>query len=226
MQPYFLPYIGYWQLINSVDIFVIYDNIQYTKKGWFNRNRLIKNGKDALFSVSLKKDNDYLNVDERFISNDFDRKKLIAQFKNSYAKAPHIKEIMPLLEEIINFDEDNLFKYIYNSVTKICEYLEIETKILVSSSIDIDHNLKAEKKVLAICEALSATAYINPIGGIDLYSKDKFKSKGLDLRFIKSDNIEYKQFNNDFIPWLSIIDVLMFNNKEETKKMIKGYELI
>lgn len=226
MQPYFLPYIGYWQLIASVDLFVIYDNIQYTKKGWFNRNRFLKNGKDALFSIPLKKDSDYLNVCERFISTEFDKKQLIAQFKNAYAKAPYLKEVMPLLEEIINCEEENLFKYIYNSVKKICDYLDIDTTIVISSTLDIDHNLKGPKKVLALCVALGATTYINTIGGVDLYDKAEFKSSGLELNFIKSKAIEYKQFDDEFVPWLSIVDILMFNKKEDIKKMIAEYELI
>ena len=221
MQPYFMPYIGYWQLISSVDTFVIYNNIQYTKKGWFNRNRFLQNGKDFLFSIPLKKDSDYLNVNERFISPAFDKKKLIVKFRKAYAKAPYLKEVMPLLEKIINFDEENLFNCIYNSILKVCEYLEIDTKIVISSEIKIDHDLKGEKKVFAICKSLGATTYINTVGGIELYDKNEFKSEDLELNFIKSKPIEYKQFNNEFIPWLSIVDVLMFNNKEEVKQMLK-----
>lgn len=226
MQPYFLPYIGYWQLINSVDVFVIYDNIQYTKKGWFNRNRFLQNGKDVLFSIPLKKDSDYLNVDERFVSPEFDKAKLISQFKNAYAKAPYVKGVMPILAEIINFDEDNLFEYICNSVKKICEYLDIETKIVISSQINIDHNLKSQDKVIAICKAMEANNYINPSGGVELYDKDDFKFNGLELNFIQSKPIEYKQFDNEFVPWLSIIDIMMFNNKEEIKEMLKRFELV
>lgn len=226
MQPYFFPYIGYWQLIVAVDVFVIYDNIQYTKKGWFNRNRFLQNGKDAMFSIPLKKDSDYLNVDERFISPEFDKRKLIAQFRNAYAKAPYLKEAMPLIEKIINFDEENLFKYIYNSVTKICNYLDIDTKIIISSTLDINKELKAEEKVLALCKSTGASTYINAIGGIELYDKGEFKSKGIELNFIKSKPIEYKQLNNEFVPWLSIVDVLMFNSKDEVRKMIEEYELI
>jgi len=226
MQPYFLPYIGYWQLINAVDVFIIYDNIQYTKKGWFNRNRFLQNGKDALFSIPLKKDSDYSNVNERFISQEFNKAKLIAQFKNAYVKAPYVKEVMPILEEIINCNEDNLFKYIYNSVQKICEYLDIDTKIIISSELKIDNNLKAGKKVLALCKATESNIYINTIGGIELYDKQEFAQNGIDLKFIKSKNIEYKQFGNEFVPWLSIVDILMFNSKEEMQKILKEYELL
>src|SRR5690606_18130129 len=117
MQPYFCPYIGYFQLMNAVDKFVVYDNIQYTKKGWINRNRILMNGKDQLFSLPVKKDSDYLNINQRFLSDDFDgeKKKLLNKFKGAYNKAPYFKEIFPLLQEIINDDSNNLFDYIYHS---------------------------------------------------------------------------------------------------------------
>lgn len=226
MQPYFLPYIGYFQLINAVDVFVIYDNIQYTKKGWFNRNRFLQNGKDVLFSIPLKKDSDYLNVDKRFISSEFDKKKLIAQLQNAYSKAPHVKETMLLIEKIVMYNDDNLFNYIFNSVKEVCNYLDIKTKLVVSSNIDINQELKSEKKVIEICKAMNAAKYINPIGGIELYDKLEFKSNGIDLKFIKPKNIEYKQFDNAFVLWLSIVDVLMFNSKNEIKEMLGDYELL
>jgi len=226
MQPYFLPYIGYWQLINSADVFIIYDNIQYTKKGWFNRNRYLKNGSDELFSVSLKKDSDYLDVNQRFISPEYNRKKLIAQFQNAYSKAPYKKEIMPIIEDIINCDKDNLFEYIYYSVCQIVEILGIDTKIIISSTIDIDHSLKAKDKVIALCKAVNTTTYINSIGGVELYDKNEFKEYGIDLKFIKSKSIEYKQYDNKFVPWLSIVDILMFNSKEIVQKMLGEYELL
>jgi hypothetical protein len=226
MQPYFLPYIGYWQLIKSVDVFVIYDNIQYTKKGWFNRNRYLLNGKDALFSINLKNDNDFLNVNERFISPEYKRAKLISMFQNAYSKAPMKNEILPFLSEIINCQEENLFKYIYNSVIKMCGHLEVNTEIVISSSLDIDHSLKAENKVLAICKKLGAETYINAIGGMELYSKEMFKEQGIELKFIKSKPIEYRQFNNEFVPWLSILDLLMFNDKERVKDFLEEYELV
>lgn len=226
MQPYFLPYIGYWQLINAVDVFVIYDNIQYTKKGWFNRNRFLQNGKDALFSIPLKKDSDFLDVDKRVIAPEFDKVRLLNQFKHAYIKSPNFKEVFQLLSDIINNDEENLFKYIHNSVLKICDYLKINTKIVISSSIEIDHTLKSEKKVLEICKSMNAQIYINTIGGIELYDKSEFSSNGIDLKFIKSNYIEYIQFENGFVPWLSIIDVMMFNTKDVIKQMIFNYELL
>ena len=225
MQPYFLPYIGYFQLLNAVDQYVIYDNIEYTKKGWINRNRILMNGKDFLISLPLKKDSDYKMIYERELSSDYDPKKMFGQIKGSYAKAPYFKEVSPLLESILYCIDTNLFKFILHSVKAINNYLGIHTEIVVSSSVNIDHQLKAEDKVLAFCTALDAGSYYNAIGGMELYSKERFHSLGIDLKFLKSDNIQYKQFNNTFVPWLSMIDVLMFNSKEEISILLNQYTL-
>lgn len=226
MQPYFLPYIGYWQLINIVDIFVVYDNIQYTKKGWINRNRFLQNGKDSLISIPLKKGSDYLNINERNISSNFNKKKLLLQLKNAYLKAPQRNEILPLLEEIIMFEDDNLFNYILNSITKICSYLKINTKIIVSSTIEINHALKAQDKVLALCNALGTNHYINAIGGQELYNKKAFSESHINLQFIKTNEHEYKQYENEFVSSLSIIDILFFNDKNQIKQILNSYTLI
>lgn len=225
MQPYFLPYIGYWQLINSVDLFVVYDNIQYTKKGWINRNRFLQNGKDCLFSIPLKNDSDFLDIRDRFLSSSFDKNKLLNQIKNAYAKAPFFLNVFPVFENIVLNNEENLFDYIYYSIKKICEYLKIDTKIKISSSVDINHLLKAEERVIAICKKINADNYINAIGGRELYDKSEFEKLGINLNFIKTGEICYKQFENEFIPGLSIIDVMMFNSKEKINEMLNNYEL-
>lgn len=229
MQPYIFPYIGYFQLINAVDKFVVYDNIQFTKKGWINRNRILVNGKDEYFTLPLKKDSDYLNVDERKLAETFstEKIKLLRKIKEAYKKAPYFEEAFPVIETIINQQEENLFKFIYQSLINVCRYLEIETEFMVSSSIPIDHTLKAQDKVIVICKQLQASNYINPIGGLELYAKETFNENKLALSFIKSNTITYQQYNNEFVPWLSIIDVMMFNSKEKIQEYLQsGFTII
>ncbi len=225
MQPYFFPYIGYFQLINSVDEFVIYDNIEFTKKGWINRNRILVNGTDAMISLPVKKDSDYLHVRDRFLADtwEVERKKMLNRIVESYRKAPHFKDCHELIEKCINCEERNLFKFIFHSIQTVIQYLNIDTKLLISSSIPIDHQLKSSEKVIAICNERAADVYINSIGGLELYDKEHFKRNNLKLQFQRSNQILYTQFNNDFIPWLSIIDVLMFNHKEEISLILDNY---
>lgn len=227
MQPYFFPYIGYFQLIAAVDQFVVYDNIKYTKKGWINRNRFLQNGKDAMFSLSLKKDSDYLDVCERELATDFDRERLLNQLRGAYRRAPHFDQTFPLIEQVVRYPEPNLFLFLHNGIVQVCAHLGITTKIIVSSEVDIDHQLRAQDKVLALCGALDATAYVNTIGGVGLYSKKTFQEKEIELQFIQSKPFDYVQFDDAFVPWLSIIDVLMFNTLDAIKACVKNnYELI
>jgi len=227
MQPYFLPYLGYFQLISAVDLFIVYDNIEYTKKGWINRNRMLLNGMDKLFSLPLKKDSDFLDIVEREISQDFNPDKFLNQFKGAYIRAPYFVEIYPLLEQIVRYNDWNLFRFIYHSIIRTCEYLGIDTKIIFSSDITIDHELKSQDKIIAFCMAVGADTYINPIGGIDLYAKDKFEANGIELKFIKARPFEYAQFGSPFVPWLSIVDVLMFKSIEDVIRITKKeFELI
>jgi hypothetical protein len=225
MQPYFFPYIGYFQLINAVDKFIIYDNIKYTKKGWINRNRFLQNGCDAIFSLPLKKGSHQLNIFERQISDDFNPTELLSLFKGSYLKAPYYKEVSVLLEVIISYDHDNLFHYLHNSISEICRYLEIDTEIVISSELDVDHSLVSPDRVFALCESVGATEYINPIGGVDLYDKSQFLIKGIELGFLATNPIHYKQFKDPFLSSLSIIDVLMFNSKESITQLLGEYQL-
>lgn len=228
MQPYFFPYIGYFQLINSVDEFVIYDNIQFTKKGWINRNRILVNQKDDFISLPLQKDSDYLNVNQRFLSDTWsvDRKKMLNKIVESYRKAPQFESAYPLFEKCLMIEESNLFGFIHHSLKETLQYLSISTKIKVSSTINIDHQLKSEEKVLAICKAQNASTYINPSGGIELYSKERFEQNGIRLQFQNSNPINYIQYKNEFVPWLSILDVLMFNTKDEIKSFLSDYQFI
>ena len=227
MQPYFFPYIGYFQLIQAVDQFIVYDNIKYTKKGWINRNRILHNGKDMMFSLPLKSDSDYLNVDERELASDFNRNKLLNQIKSAYRRAPYFPHTFPLCERVVHFEDENLFRFLHHSIVKTCEHLGITTEIKISSDIAIDHNLKNQEKVIALCSAIGASTYVNAIGGMELYSKETFREKDIELKFIKSKPFEYVQFGDEFVPWLSIIDVMMFNSREETLASITGnYDLM
>lgn len=227
MQPYFFPYIGYFQLIAAVDQFVLYDNIKYTKKGWINRNRMLQNGKDVMFTMPLKNDSDYLDVCERELATDFKRDKLLNQFKAAYRRAPYFLQTLPLLEQMLRYDDTNLFGFLHNSIVKTCGHLGIETNIRISSDIAINHELMNQDKVLALCEAVGASTYVNAIGGRELYSNETFREKGIELKFIQSKPFEYAQLGNAFVPWLSVVDVMMFNPLDTIRECIAtNYELI
>jgi len=223
MQPYFLPYIGYWQLMRAVDVFVVYDNIQYTKKGWINRNRMLLNGSDAMFSLPLKADADGLDVCDRSLAPSFDRSKLLRQFEGAYRRAPYFEETFPLLQRIVRGEADNLSEYLRGSIEAMHDHLGLSTELRISSHVAIDHGLKGQDKVLALCSALGAETYVNPIGGTELYDKAVFAAHGVELQFIRSQPFEYPQFGAPFVPWLSIADVLMFNPLSTVRERVGGH---
>lgn len=229
MQPYFLPYIGYFQLMSAVDEFVIYDNIQFSKRGWIHRNRILENGKDVYVSLPVKKDSDYLDIKDRDLADNFDKQKnkILSKIKNNYQKAPCFKEIYPIVENIFLFENQNLFEFIFNSILVLKKHLEIETDIIISSNIDIDHTLKSSDKVKAIVKKQKGNIYINPIGGLELYNKSDFQKNGIDLFFLKTTDFTYNQYNDDFIKFLSIIDVLFYNGKDSINKyLVNNFEII
>lgn len=228
MQPYFLPYIGFFQLINAVDLFIIYDNIEYTKKGWINRNRILVNNKPEYISLPIKKASDFLNVKDRYLSDNWfkEKVKLKNKIKEAYRKAPNYHKTIQILDKIFDCKDINLFNFVYNSLEIICNHLNIETPLIVSSSINYDNSLKSQEKVLDICKYFKTEVYINPIGGVDLYDKSTFFSEGIDLQFLKSDNVTYTQYKEEFTSSLSIIDVLMFNDLKTVKNVLLNQYVI
>ncbi|MRJ45169.1 hypothetical protein AKL09_09325 [Idiomarina loihiensis] len=227
MQPYFMPYMGYWQLMNYVDKFVVYDDIQFTKKGWIHRNRYLNNGSDQMLTLPLKKDSDYLDVAERYLSQTWpkEKDKLFRKVEAAYRKAPYFDEGISVFRECLNYPGDNLFEFIFHSIKVIGSYLGIESELLISSEAASTNHLKGERRVIAICNALDASEYVNPIGGKELYAHETFNENDLSLKFHRIDEIVYQQFNSEFISNLSILDVLMFNGIAGTRNLLSRFSL-
>lgn len=227
MQPYFFPYIGYFQLVNAVDTFVIYDDVNYIKKGWITRNNILVNGKSFLFSISLDDVSQNKQINQITISDNTNwRNNLLKTIEFSYKKAPFFMTAFPLIQDIILNQEKKLSNYLFYSIQKISNYFAIETNFKISSEIKKNDDLRGQDKIIEIIKKLDAKKYINPIGGIELYEKEKFINNNIKLNFIKSNTINYTQFGNDFIPWLSIIDVMMFNSPERINGFLNEYELV
>jgi hypothetical protein len=226
MQPYVFPYLGYWQLMKSVDTFVIFNDVNFIKKGWIHRNNMLVSGQKKLFTIPLHKASQNKKINEIDISTTENwREKLLRSIFLAYKKAPSFSEVYTLLEEIINHPENNLSLYLENQLRKVNAYLGITTEILNSDSFE-NAELKAQERIIDICKQASADHYVNPIGGQELYDREAFEKEGLTLSFIQTKPWEYTQFKNDFVPWLSMIDILMFNTKEEIQHALDQYELI
>ena len=233
MQPYFFPYIGYFQLINVVDKFILYDDVTFIKQGWINRNYILANKQKRLISLPLSKISSNKLISETFINKSEIRKwykKFLLSIEQQYKKSPNYKEIFELIINIFEYINQTEQISVFNkfSIERIDEYLGIRTKIENSSEKHNynNENLSGQDRVIDICKKENATTYINPVGGIELYDKKKFENLNIKLYFLKSKYISYSQKNDDFIPGLSILDVMMFNSPETINKMLDRYELI
>lgn len=227
MQPYFLPYLGYWQLIRAADLFVVYDDVEYTKKGWINRNRMLRDGRDETFSLPLKKDSDFLDVRDRRLADGFDdeRHKLLRRFEAAYRKAPYREATLELVRRCLMCEERNLFGFLHHSIEAVCRHLGLETSVVASSGLGVDRALKGQERVIATCRALGVSRYLNPGGGVALYDRDAFREHGIELAFQRVAPYRYPQFGAPFVPHLSIVDVLMFNDRAVVERLLGAMEL-
>ena len=227
MQPYFLPYVGYLQLMNAVDKFVLYDDVNYINKGWINRNRLLVNGKEYLFTVPLKEASQNKLISEIELGKDPQwRGKLLKTIEQAYKKAPYYPTVLGIIEKILNLEAQTISQLIAGSLEILKQYLAIPTELVLSSTIYQNGHLKAQARILDICLQEKASQYINPIGGVELYDKTIFAKNNIQLNFIKSKPVEYQQFKNDFVPWLSVIDLMMFNDVPTIQGFLGEFELV
>lgn len=226
MQPYFLPYIGYFALINAVDKFVYFDNVQYIRRGWVNRNRVKMKNKWLYITLPIKKAPLSATINEIYIVDDQKAiNKIKETIKHGYSKAPNYEIIKKFIFKHIS-PGLNLSELNINLTNEICDYLVIKTEMLVSSKILNNNSMSGTDKIINTCQFLGGHYYVNPIGGLDLYPRKKFQESNIQLGFLKINGISYSQGQYEFIPNLSILDVLMWNSKEEINNMLTRYEII
>jgi hypothetical protein len=226
MQPYFFPYLGYFQLIAAVDKFVIYDDVNYINKGWINRNNILINGKSSLINVPLSGASQNKRIKDIAPSTEQKwRNSLLKTIEHNYKRAPHFDEVYKMLQGVINSDIGTISEFNYLGIKCVCEYLGITTTIIPGSERYLNSNLKGQYRILDICQKENAKHYINPTGGMELYNRGVFLNEGVSLSFIKSELTCYKQFKGDFIPALSIIDALMFCDVNELKLQLIRFSL-
>jgi WbqC-like protein len=221
MQPYFFPYIGYFQLISHSDVFVFHDDVQYIKGGWINRNRIINGGKVCWLTLPvLRAAHDRL-INDRYYSSDADtRNRLLRRIAAAYRKAPRFHEIYPIIEEIIDFADLNVATFNIHLIRRLADYLKIPTAFMLSSKLLKNNNLAGQERVIEICRVLGATKYVNLIGGKQLYQRDDFSRAGLTLSFLNPTVLCNPVPTDPAVP-LSILDDLMH---KEQKKLVESLE--
>lgn len=225
MQPYLFPYIGYFQLVNAVDKFIFYDDVNFIKNGWINRNSIVINNSKKYITLQLKGASPHKLINEvEFTDN---RNKLKNSIRMAYKKAPYFKSSWPLIEDVLSINTEKISEQAIHSVKNISKYLGINTSFEISSEkYCMTKGMDKADRLIRICKINEATTYINPIGGKELYHKETFKTENIKLYFLNTNFTDYKQFTTEFIPALSIIDIMMFNSIEGIHKMLNNYDLL
>jgi hypothetical protein len=227
MQPYFFPYIGYWQLMEKVDQWIIFDDIQFINKGWINRNRILhpniekdwqyitlplakKNQKDKICEISIDNQKNWYN-------------EMLGKMSHYAKKTSYYNSTVDLFKQCVDEDGIYLSDLLIKTIHVIAKVLNIKAKIRVQSEMklnlkEVDH---PGQWALRICEIIGAKEYINPISGQKLFNKDEYRSSGIELRFFQTEEHVYNQKRNKFVPKLSIIDSLMWESIDNLIKSTK-----
>lgn len=227
MQPYFFPYIGYFQLMKSVDVFVCYDDVQFMKGGWINRNRILRDGNPAYWTFPVHHDDFRIEINRRrYDASPKNIRSLIGKLEGAYRHAPNYKKTIEFIASGFSDMDPAVSRFNQASLREVGRRLGIDCRLVASSEIEHDRSLKGQDRVLAICEVLGAKRYVNAIGGVGLYDAEAFSRRGMELRFIRPRATTYRQWGEGFVPFLSIVDVLMFNSEADASAMLSDVELV
>lgn len=228
VQPYLFPYIGYFQLISAVDTFIFYDDVHFITRGWINRNRILINGLSKYFTVPCRNaSQNRLIYEVEHAMDEKERGRLLRKIRFSYSNSPNFDRVYPIIKTVINKNTEYISDLAITSVKETMEYVGIQTETKISSEHYSNRNLDRADRLIDICHQEGATRYINPIGGREIYDKSYFEEQDIDLRFLKPRITEYDQNIESFVPWLSIIDILMFNSAEKVRnQFLNHYELV
>jgi hypothetical protein len=227
MQPYLFPYLGYFQLMHSVDRFVLFDDVAFIKRGWINRNRILVNGAEHLFSVPVENMSQNRLICDTLIAADGQWKSgLLKTLEWNYRKAPCFGVVFPMIAEILGSEERRIARFIADGLAVLRAYLGLSAELVIASVRYANQHLKGEDRILDICRQEGACAYHNAPGGAALYDRARFASEGIALRVLEPHLPAYRHTAKPFVAGLSIIDVLMWNPQTEARSMVENYALV
>lgn len=226
MQPYLFAYPGYYQLAASVDTFVFYDDVNFIKRGYINRNSILANGEALKITFPVVGASQNRKINEHQFEADFS--KVIKSIEHAYGKAPNFDAVFPLINAVLTAENRDVTSMCRASVVMVMEYLGLPFRHVLSSAIDYDRDASAAGKLVSICKTLQADTYINSIGGMALYTREQFAEEGLALHFLKMNDLHYVQrkASDAFVPYLSMIDPLMWCTKDDVRALLTQYELV
>lgn len=229
MQPYLFPYIGYFSLIKNTDYFVFFDTPQYIRKGWINRNRILgTNGTDVYFTVPVEKCARETPINKVKIScNENWKEKWMGQLTIYKKRAPYYSKIISLVQDILNVKTQYISELAINSVVRTCDYLGMNFHYDIFSQMNLPlFEVKApDEWALYITKEMKYDTYVNPPGGKSFFDASKYKKVDIELEFLTQEIKKYNQRVKEFVPGLSMLDVMMFCTPEEILRMMDSYTI-
>jgi hypothetical protein len=221
MQPYFFPYIGYFQLMAACDLFIVADDVQYIEQGWVNRNRILVNAAPAWLTIPVADAAHSVPIGRReYLLDHRLTKRIRGRIVGAYRRAPCIEQAMSVVDEALACSDANVATYNAHVLRTVARYLGITTPVTMASALPVSSATGATR-VLQRCRQVGASSYVNAIGGLQLYTREDFAAEGVSLRFLRPFLPEYAQFGHVFVPALSIIDVMMFNEPASISAMLR-----
>lgn len=226
MQPYLFPYLGYYQLAACVDQFVFYDDVNFIKRGYINHNSILDNGEAMRITLPVVAASQNRKISEHQF--EADSHKLITRIEYAYRKAPHFAELFPRIQKVLTAEDRDVTSICRASIVSVMDYLDLPFHHHLSSNMAYDRDAGRSGKLIEICKTLGADTYINNIGGTALYTREQFSPHGIALRFLKMNDVQYLQRKSTerFVPYLSMIDTLMWCDPEQTRELLTQYQLV
>ena len=225
-QPYYFPYIAYWQMIGASDLFLVGDDFAYMKHGWIARNRILVGGGPQYFRVEVDHKSSFRLISDTLLSPSMNVSDKLKTVEMAYHEAPYFGDVFPLFERVLCNPERRLVPFLEYSIKEVCDYLGITTPFGRTSDYPGNSALKREERIYDLCVRTGADRYINLPGGSALYHAEDFAKHGIELRFIRSRLTPYRQWGGPFVERLSILDAMMFNSREQLHAMLDDYDLV
>ena len=229
MQPYFFPHMGYYSLIHHVDRWIFFDTVQYIRRGWINRNRILKPQEGWQYiQVPVRKHAREMPIKDVRVSDANDwRGRAFRQLEHYQKIAPYYEDVTEFLRDALENDLSSLAELNAHLIAKTFAYLALPFEYEMFSAMDLRLGEVAAPGdwALEISRELEASEYINPPGGREIFDKERFAAASIQLQFLTANPAEYSQRRREFIPGLSILDVMMFNSRDEIHGMLNDFEL-
>lgn len=224
-QPYFFPYLGYWQLLDAADVFIVGDSFQYIMRGFINRNTILLNHAPHRFTMSVRGGSPQKRISEVEVIDDF--RKLRKTLRHAYGNAKHYSEAMDLIEHILCFPDRRLARFLGHQIATVAEYMGLGTEIVYMSELsDLGETSSREQRLCGWVKQVRGNCIVNPTGSKSLYSPSDFTRRGVTLAVLEPHQVSYPQNTRNFIPNLSLIDALMHCSKAQLASLVRSYDII